>query len=108
MKTPIRALLQTAALIAAITIATAGAVRAQEIDDCLKKPVVQRLLQLIQFRNECSAFEGEFSVADCEDHKLILGWVNKQEKAFLNVDLFTKTYKITWENSLGETLEFVP
>lgn len=35
MKTPIRALLRTAALIAALTLAGAGTVPAQEIDDCL-------------------------------------------------------------------------
>ena len=74
----------------------------------MKKPVVRRLLKLIQFRNECPAFGGEFSVVDCDDHQLIIGWVNKQGQVFLNLDLLTKSYKITWENSFGEMIEFVP
>ena len=80
----------------------------QEINERIKIPVVQRLLKLIRFRNECPAFDGEFSVADCEDHRLILGWMNKHHKVLLNVDLFTRKYKITWENSFGETVEFTP
>jgi sucrose 6(F)-phosphate phosphorylase len=78
----------------------------EEIDERLHRPVVQRLLKLIRFRNECPAFEGEFSVVDCEDHRLILGWVNKHNKVLLNADLLTKEYTITRGTSFGEMSEF--
>ncbi|MBC2478366.1 sucrose phosphorylase, partial [Clostridium beijerinckii] len=37
----------------------------EEIEQSLKKDVVQRLLKLIKFRNEYDAFNGEFKVLDC-------------------------------------------
>lgn len=41
-----------------------------EIESSLKKGVVQRLLNLIRFRNEYDAFNGEFSVLDSDEVRL--------------------------------------
>ena len=80
----------------------------QEFRNCFKKPVVQRLLRLIRFRNECPAFDGEFSVTDCEDYRLILGWEKKQHKVSLSVEFLTKKYRITSEYPSREIIEWVP
>ncbi|MCJ7690744.1 MAG: sucrose phosphorylase, partial [Clostridiaceae bacterium] len=45
-----------------------------EIDEALEKEVVQRLLQLIRFRNEYPAFNGEFKVLVSTEHEINLSW----------------------------------
>ena len=68
-----------------------------EIDESVKKPVVQRLLKLIDFRNNYSAFDGDFVIEDSCEHKIILKWINKDKYATLNVDL----------NSNKSVIEFI-
>lgn len=64
-----------------------------EIDSAVKKPVVQRLLSLIRFRNESDAFNGVFSLMDTSDTEIKLGWKKDKINCMLHVDL--KSYKAT-------------
>ena len=64
-----------------------------EIEKCVEKDVVKRLLKLIDFRNNYSAFNGEFIVDDINNSQLKLLWKNDNKYCTLLVDLNTnKSY----------------
>ena len=44
------------------------------IDKAYNQDVVQRLLKLIDFRNDYPAFDGNFTVEPSNDTKMILTW----------------------------------
>ena len=58
-----------------------------EIDEALQKEVVQRLLQLIRFRNEYPAFNGEFKVLVSSEHEINLSWQKDEKICTLKIDL---------------------
>ena len=53
----------------------------------LERPVVRRLLRLIELRNTHPAFEGEFAASSSEEHLLSLDWRNGQAGCSLTVDV---------------------
>ena len=55
----------------------------------IQKPVVQRLLKLIDFRNDYPAFNGEFVVEDTKNDKIKLTWNKDDKYCTLNIDLNT-------------------
>lgn len=59
----------------------------EEIDEALSKPVVQRLLQLIRFRNEYDAFKGEFRVLASAEDEVRLQWSKGAASCTLSIDL---------------------
>jgi len=77
-----------------------------EIDTQIQKPVVQRLLKLMKFRNTYPAFNGRFKIEDSPENQLILTWTDKQfqTKAFINLDNYdTKiSYYAPDEDSMVE------
>ena len=58
-----------------------------EIEEALQKEVVQRLLQLIRFRNEYPAFNGEFKVLVSAEHEINLSWQKDDKICTLKIDL---------------------
>ncbi len=67
-----------------------------EINTEIQKPVVQRLLKLMKFRNTYPAFNGSFKIEDSPENRLILTWTDNQSraKAFINLDNYNT--KITY------------
>lgn len=63
----------------------------KEIHDAVQKPVVKRLLKLIQFRNDFPAFNGTFSIDETNTDKISLTWQKKQKFCTLTVDLNTNS-----------------
>jgi len=57
-----------------------------EVKLALKRPVVQRLLRLIRFRNNYDAFDGSFQILDSDDSVLNVSWERGQSKCQLMVD----------------------
>ena len=57
----------------------------------IEKPVVQRLLTLMEFRNTYPAFGGTFVIEDAPDHQLVLSWLNNPYRTTAKIDL--KTYQ---------------
>ena len=57
----------------------------------VEKPVVKRLLKLMEFRSSYPSFNGEFSVIDSDEETLILDWSLDEFQATAYIDL--KYYK---------------
>jgi sucrose phosphorylase len=77
-----------------------------EVEQELQRPVVQRLLKLIHFRNDYDAFNGEFKIHDSEDWLLKLSWENKQKRCHLIVDLNSYKAIIQYINDGGNLVEY--
>ncbi len=69
----------------------------------LQRPVVSKLLSLMQLRNSSAAFEGTMSVSSTEhgqEHAtlLVVRWQNGDEEAVLEADLFSRSFR-AWTRS---------
>ena len=71
-----------------------------EIQTEVQRPVVQRLFKLMEFRNNCTAFDGLLTVLDSDDSKLNLIWQKDEKYAKVEIDL--KFYKATIEYLDGD------
>lgn len=65
-----------------------------EIAKDVKRPVVAKLIELMEFRNEHPAFDGEFILEDSDDDKLIITRRSGDHFARLIADFKTKEYQI--------------
>lgn len=59
----------------------------EEVAEHVKRPVVQRLMKLMEFRSSHPAFDGGFSIGDTPDNKLELKWVNGEYTTHVHIDL---------------------
>ena len=64
----------------------------EEVEENLKRPVVQKLRDLMRFRSECPAFDGE-CICEAEGTKLRIERNNGEVKAVLEADL--ESYEFT-------------
>jgi len=78
----------------------------EEIDEAVKKPVVQRLMKLIRFRNQYPAFDGTFEVIETPDNQIKLTWKKDNSCCMLKVNLDTFVTKISSVNKEGNIIEF--
>ncbi|MDK2981099.1 MAG: sucrose 6(F)-phosphate phosphorylase [Chloroflexota bacterium] len=76
---------------------------AAEIAQNLQRPVVQRLLKLMRFRNEQPAFSGAFTVLPCAEHEVRLAWMLKEQTCTLQIDLRNSKAVIICKDQKGET-----
>lgn len=74
----------------------------EEIQTHVKKPVVQKLCHLMQFRNEYPVFDGEMSLPVTEDHLLKIQWEDKKMQAILTVDLSKDMFSIEYLDKEGK------
>ena len=65
-----------------------------EVDSEVKRPVVQKLLKLMKFRNETAAFDGEFIVDPTEDGTLQITRTTGTDTAVLKADFKTCKFEI--------------
>jgi sucrose phosphorylase len=70
----------------------------EEVEAAILRPPVRRLLNLIRFRNQHSAFAGEFAIEPGPDSALALTWKNGNEWARLDVDLQGPSAAITYSD----------
>jgi sucrose phosphorylase len=77
-----------------------------EVEQALDKEVIRRLMQLIRFRNEHPAFDGQFQVLDSPDDEIIVVWQNGHAMCRLQVDLNTSQTVIAHTDESGEILEY--
>ena len=67
------------------------------INKSLQKPITKALTKLIDIRNNCDAFNGEFSLTS-EQGKLNILWQNKGSSAALTVNLIENKASISVDN----------
>jgi sucrose phosphorylase len=65
-----------------------------EIEQAVRKDVVQRLLELIRFRNRHPAFDGKMTVVEAAGATLRIRWEKETEYAELKVDLGSFSFEI--------------
>ncbi len=68
----------------------------KEIAREIKRPVVKKLFELIRFRNEYEAFNGDFEVLTSKASIIILAWKKLKSYCKLTVDLDTMTSVIEY------------
>lgn len=76
---------------------------ADEVEREVQRPVVNRLLELMRFRNSCKAFDGGFELLPCPDSQLHIRRACGEDTAELKVDFSQKTYTVL--AGKGENLE---
>ena len=62
----------------------------------IEKPVVQRLLRLMEFRNTYPAFNGTFVIEDAPDHQFVLSWLDNPYRTTARIDLNTYYVEIEY------------
>jgi sucrose phosphorylase len=67
-----------------------------EIAENIKKPVVQRLLRLMEFRSNYPAFKGKFSIEESPDDQVHLTWSLPPYTTQAHIDLNTYISKIEY------------
>ncbi|GAB6905459.1 Sucrose phosphorylase [Desulfosarcina cetonica] len=76
----------------------------EEIEGEIDKPVVKRLLRLMEFRNTCRAFEGRFVIEDSPDDQLKVSWTRMPFRAVLHVDLHSYMAHIDYYDEKRERM----
>lgn len=79
----------------------------EEIEQAVQKPVVQRLMKLIRFRNEHEAFQGTFSAMEAGDREVRLQWEKDGKRCVLHVDLDTYRSVIHYTGEQGGEEQWV-
>lgn len=66
----------------------------KEIEQEIKRPVVRKLLDMMEFRNNHPAFTGDFKLISTDDHKLHIKRTYQEHAAELIADFKTKKFEI--------------
>lgn len=77
----------------------------KEIEKDIEQPVVQRLLKLMQFRNEHDAFNGNFTIKDNTATNINIEWENERSIAELILNLQNMKTIINYTDSDGKTIK---
>ena len=70
-----------------------------EIHAAMQKPVVKRLLKLMEFRNTFPAFNGEFRIHDSADTEIVLSWTLEGHQATAFIDLVNYQTRIQYHDA---------
>jgi sucrose phosphorylase len=69
----------------------------EEIEANLKRPVLQKMLALMKFRNTYPAFDGDFRIMETgSENSLQIAWKKGNYDAILKADLKTHWYVISY------------
>ncbi len=79
-----------------------------DVENELRRPVVQRLMRLIEFRSSYDAFNGNFQVGEPDDSHLELSWQKTASKCVLTVELGTNRALIRYTADDGTLVEYMP
>lgn len=79
----------------------------EEVAEEMRRPVVQRLIRLMEFRNRHPAFKGDFEVLDGPDHELHLRWKHQEHSAMVRVQLETCKTELRYSGEGKEHVEIV-
>jgi sucrose phosphorylase len=79
----------------------------EEIRADANRPVVQRLFELIRFRNRHPAFNGRFEMPDAVEGNLVLEWRRDADWARLEVDLRSAAARLSYSSPDGSGREVI-
>lgn len=68
----------------------------EEIAEEVERPVVKKLLALMEFRNSHPAFDGAFALSDCGEHELHIIRSHGAERAELFANFVEKKFRIVY------------
>ncbi len=71
----------------------------EEIAAAIQRPVVQRLMQLMKFRNNYPAFNGQFKIEEAPENQVHLTWTHEEYRAEAEVNLDNYENRITYVDS---------
>lgn len=74
----------------------------QEVSAEVARPVVQKLMKLMEFRNAHPAFDGDFELLECNQNKLAIRRVNGNARAVLHADFTSKIFSVRYTTHNGE------
>ena len=69
-----------------------------EVTEQTKRPVVRRLLKLMEFRSTYPGFNGKFELEYSNESSVVMSWTNGESYCQLFVDLIFKTTKIHYRD----------
>ena len=75
---------------------------AAEIRSEMGRRVVERLMELIRFRNEHAAFSGDFYLPDCDDASLVMEWRARADFARLSVHIPALHGEVVYSSDAGQ------
>jgi len=79
----------------------------EEIEKSMAKSVVSKQLQMIQLRNNLSAFSGQINYENATKEILKITWKNKSSFATLNANIINNSFSISYkEKNIKNTLNF--
>lgn len=78
-----------------------------EIDREVERPVVQKLLKLMEFRNTHEAFDGSFELLECGENELEVKRQNGEQWAVLKADFVTKKFTISYTDSENKEVKIL-
>lgn len=73
----------------------------RDVEEGLKRPVVQRQLEIIRLRNTSPAFDGQLQISNTPEHLLQLRWRNGECTATLEADLRSHRFTIQHAGAAG-------
>lgn len=72
----------------------------EEIDKALESPMLQRMYEIMRFRNSYPAFGGEISIGHCgKGGALSITWTKEGAQTTLTADFCTKRYSIRYRDT---------
>ncbi|MDA3895046.1 MAG: sucrose phosphorylase [Desulfobacteraceae bacterium] len=79
-----------------------------EIHDEIRKPVVQRLIKLMEFRNHYPAFDGDLTIEDSPENQLILTYSFGKYSCTATIDLVDYSTEIRYfEEKTNKIISFI-
>lgn len=79
----------------------------EEIIEDVKKPVVKKLIKLMEFRNEHPAFDGAFELLECSDSEIAIRRSNGSHYAELHADFASKCFSIKYTSAANVEVLYV-
>jgi len=75
----------------------------EELHGAFNKPVVRRLISLMEFRNSYPAFNGEFRVEDSPENQIVMTWTQENHQTTATIDLNDYNAAITYFDPESKT-----
>jgi sucrose phosphorylase len=76
-----------------------------EIHEEVARPVVQRLIRLMEFRNTYPAFDGELTVEDTPESRVKLTYTSGKYTCTARIDLFDYSTQIKYYDEKANTMK---